>query len=63
MWAYIIFNVFGALFLYWLTRVPKGKQSAEKPQPAKGEKAAVTTTQESSREKTADSSSSSKAVA
>lgn len=23
MWAYIGFNVFGALFLYWLARVPK----------------------------------------
>jgi ABC-type multidrug transport system permease subunit len=23
MWAYIIFNVFAALFLYWLMRVPK----------------------------------------
>ena len=24
MWAYIVFNVFAALFLYWLMRVPKG---------------------------------------
>lgn len=23
MWAYIIFNLFAALFLYWLIRVPK----------------------------------------
>jgi ABC-type multidrug transport system permease subunit len=23
LWVYIIFNVFGALFLYWLGRVPK----------------------------------------
>lgn len=23
MWAYIVFNVFAALFLYWLVRVPK----------------------------------------
>lgn len=23
MWAFIIFNIFGALFLYWLARVPK----------------------------------------
>ncbi|RYP73544.1 hypothetical protein DL771_003583 [Monosporascus sp. 5C6A] len=29
-WIYVIFNVFGALFLYWLTRVPKGKKE-EKP--------------------------------
>ncbi|RYP54444.1 hypothetical protein DL768_000750 [Monosporascus sp. mg162] len=29
-WAYVIFNIFGALFLYWLTRVPKGKKE-EKP--------------------------------
>ncbi|OCL07552.1 putative multidrug resistance ABC transporter [Glonium stellatum] len=26
MWAYIIFNVFGALALYWLLRVPKVKK-------------------------------------
>ncbi|KAL7622659.1 Multidrug resistance protein [Parahypoxylon ruwenzoriense] len=26
MFAYIAFNVVGALFLYWLTRVPKGKK-------------------------------------
>ncbi|EXJ91459.1 ATPase [Capronia epimyces CBS 606.96] len=25
MWVYIIFNVFGAVFLYWLLRVPKNK--------------------------------------
>ena len=24
MWAFIIFNIFGALFFYWLIRVPKG---------------------------------------
>ncbi|RYP89393.1 hypothetical protein DL769_000044 [Monosporascus sp. CRB-8-3] len=29
-WVYVIFNIFGALFLYWLTRVPKGKKD-EKP--------------------------------
>ncbi|RYP32953.1 hypothetical protein DL767_004969 [Monosporascus sp. MG133] len=28
--VYVIFNIFGALFLYWLTRVPKGKKE-EKP--------------------------------
>jgi len=26
MWAYIIFNVVGALVLYWLVRVPKKKK-------------------------------------
>ena len=31
MFAYIIFNVFGALFLYWLTRVPKKSKKADKP--------------------------------
>ncbi|KAI1408621.1 ABC-2 type transporter-domain-containing protein [Hypoxylon sp. FL1857] len=31
LWAYIIFNVFGALFLYWLTRVPKSKKKEQKP--------------------------------
>jgi ATP-binding cassette subfamily G (WHITE) protein 2 (PDR) len=30
-WAYIVFNVFGALFLYWLTRVPKKSKKEEKP--------------------------------
>lgn len=24
LWAYIIFNIFGAVFIYWLARVPKG---------------------------------------
>lgn len=28
VWAYIIFNIFGALGLYWLFRVPKGKRNA-----------------------------------
>ena len=27
---YIVFNVCGALFFYWLTRVPKGKKKEEK---------------------------------
>lgn len=26
LWVYIIFNIFGALFLYWLARVPKGSK-------------------------------------
>jgi ATP-binding cassette subfamily G (WHITE) protein 2 (PDR) len=30
MWVYIVFNVFGAIFLYWLARVPKGKKTKEK---------------------------------
>ncbi|XXG95294.1 hypothetical protein Hte_001555 [Hypoxylon texense] len=30
VWAYIVFNIFGALFLYWLTRVPKGKKKENK---------------------------------
>ncbi|KAI1134643.1 ABC-2 type transporter-domain-containing protein [Hypoxylon sp. FL0543] len=30
LWAYIVFNIFGALFLYWLTRVPKGKKKETK---------------------------------
>ncbi|GME43998.1 ABC transporter-like protein [Neofusicoccum parvum] len=30
MWIYIIFNIFGALFIYWLARVPKkSKQKKE----------------------------------
>lgn len=32
LWVYIIFNICGAIFLYWLTRVPKGakKEKVEK---------------------------------
>ncbi|OJJ45647.1 hypothetical protein ASPZODRAFT_98405 [Penicilliopsis zonata CBS 506.65] len=29
MWAYIIFNVCAAVFIYWLARVPKGKRVKE----------------------------------
>ncbi|KAL4821085.1 ABC-2 type transporter-domain-containing protein [Aspergillus spinulosporus] len=28
MWAYIFFNIAGAVFIYWLARVPKGKKMA-----------------------------------
>lgn len=34
MWAYIIFNVFAALALYWLLRMPKGKKDKEEKQTA-----------------------------
>ena len=27
MWVYVIFNVVGSLFVYWLARVPKGKRA------------------------------------
>ncbi|THC96619.1 hypothetical protein EYZ11_003911 [Aspergillus tanneri] len=27
MWVYIIFNICGAVFIYWLARVPKGKRT------------------------------------
>ena len=27
MWIYILFNIFGAVFIYWLARVPKGSRS------------------------------------
>lgn len=30
MWAYIIFNVFGAVFIYWVGRVPKGNKGRSK---------------------------------
>lgn len=33
MWAFIIFNIFGALFLYWLARVPR-KQTVSEEAPA-----------------------------
>lgn len=29
MWAYIIFNIFAALALYWLVRVPKPKKEKD----------------------------------
>ncbi|KAL2831229.1 ABC-2 type transporter-domain-containing protein [Aspergillus cavernicola] len=28
MWVYIAFNIAGALFIYWLARVPKGKKAS-----------------------------------
>ncbi|KAL4939057.1 hypothetical protein BDV06DRAFT_231303 [Aspergillus oleicola] len=28
MWVYIVFNIAGAVFIYWLARVPKGKKMA-----------------------------------
>ena len=31
MWAFIIFNVFAALFLYWLARVPRKQKVQEEP--------------------------------
>ena len=31
MWAFIIFNVFAALFLYWLARVPKKQKVQDEP--------------------------------
>ena len=27
LWVYIVFNCFGAIGLYWLARVPKGKKT------------------------------------
>ncbi len=27
MWAYIVFNIVGAVFIYWVARVPKNKKS------------------------------------
>ncbi|OQE34548.1 hypothetical protein PENCOP_c017G05487 [Penicillium coprophilum] len=30
MWVYIVFNIFGALFIYWLARVPKGKKVSKR---------------------------------
>jgi ATP-binding cassette subfamily G (WHITE) protein 2 (PDR) len=29
MWVYIVFNCFGAVFLYWLARVPKNKKAKD----------------------------------
>ena len=30
IWAYIVFNVFAALLIYWLVRMPKGKRKDER---------------------------------
>lgn len=30
IWAYIVFNVFAALLIYWLVRMPKGNKKKEK---------------------------------
>ena len=30
IWAYIVFNIFGAVFFYWLGRVPKNRGDAKK---------------------------------
>ena len=27
LWAYIVFNIFAALLIYWLVRMPKGKKT------------------------------------
>lgn len=27
LWAYIVFNIFGAVAIYWLARVPKGAKA------------------------------------
>jgi hypothetical protein len=29
MWAFILFNAFGAAFFYWLARVPKNKEKEQ----------------------------------
>lgn len=29
MWVFVIFNIFGALFLYWLARVPRKQKVLE----------------------------------
>ena len=30
LWVYIVFNAAGALFFYWLARVPKGSRASKK---------------------------------
>ncbi|KAJ1324852.1 ATP-binding cassette subfamily G (WHITE) member 2 PDR [Microdochium nivale] len=57
VWVFVVFNICGALFLYWLTRVPKNTKAAEPTKNSeKGEKSAGVAAKEASREKTADSS-------
>lgn len=40
IWAYIIFNGFAAVFLYWLVRVPKGGAGKKEKKLAKKQKGA-----------------------
>ncbi|KIW10651.1 hypothetical protein PV08_11615 [Exophiala spinifera] len=47
MWAYIVFNIFGAVALYWLVRVPKKKKNGRK-----GEEVSEPTMKESAPEPT-----------
>ncbi|KAK6189322.1 hypothetical protein LQW54_013385 [Pestalotiopsis sp. IQ-011] len=51
LWAFVIFNIVGALFLYWLTRVPKKAKKADNPKKSAKNGLAVGTS-----EKTAESS-------
>lgn len=34
LWVYVIFNIFGAILLYWIARVPKGAKKAKKEKKA-----------------------------
>lgn len=40
---FIVFNLCGALFFYWLTRVPKGKKEAKEDKKTPKKEAATTT--------------------
>ncbi|RMZ88596.1 hypothetical protein DV736_g4173, partial [Chaetothyriales sp. CBS 134916] len=46
MWVYICFNVFGALFLYWLVRVPKGGKHQKEEKASSEERKASNATVE-----------------
>jgi hypothetical protein len=39
LWVYVVFNIFAAVFFYWLARVPKnkGKEQAEESTATAGE--------------------------
>ncbi|KAK9419698.1 putative ABC transporter domain-containing protein [Seiridium unicorne] len=56
LWAYIIFNICGALFLYWLTRMPKNFKKAQKPKKSGQIAQNVAPTSEKTAEVTPDSS-------
>jgi ATP-binding cassette subfamily G (WHITE) protein 2 (PDR) len=30
MWVFVVFNIFGAIFMYWLVRVPKNNKKEKK---------------------------------
>lgn len=49
LWAFIIFNAFGALFFYWWARVPRKQKVQESPPPGMSRQATRQKTKESAK--------------